>query len=80
MGSSVAFSPDGRLVLTCNAHGQVLFWRDSGSESERPLGLYVATYEVGALHWSGSEQVTWVDTGGPRHHPHIYQLKLEGMQ
>jgi len=76
----VAFSPDGCLLLTCDAHGQVLLWRGSGPERARPLGLYVAAYEVGAVHWSAPGQVTCADTGGPRNRPHIYQLKLEGME
>jgi len=78
--NSVAYSPDGRFVLTCDAHGRVLLWRGSGSERGRQLGLYVAAYEVGAVHWSAPGQVTCADTGGPRNRPHIYQLKLEGME
>ena len=78
--SSVAFSPDGCLLLTCDAHAQVFLWRVSGPDKERPLGLYVAADEVGAVHWSDPGQVTCADMGGLRGRPHIYQLKLEGME
>ena len=77
--SYVAFSPDGRLAITCDPHGWVFFWQTSGMDIGRLLGLYVAEFAVGAVHWLTTDQVILVDTGGRGDRPHFYRLKLEGI-
>jgi hypothetical protein len=77
--TSVAFSPDGRLAITYDARGQVCCWRVPMREPAHLLGMYMATYEVGALHWQDATHVILADTGGPAGYPHLYYLTLEGM-
>jgi hypothetical protein len=77
--TNIVFSPNGRLVITCDRHGWVLIWRAGEAEMERLLGMYVATYEIGAIHWQDNSHIVLADLGGPRFRPHFYRLKLEGM-
>jgi WD40 repeat protein len=74
-----SFSPDGHIVLTCHANGQVFFWRASKPDHGTLLGLYVAHYEVGAIHWIDKRHLCLADIGGSSGRPHIYELILEGM-
>jgi WD40 repeat protein len=74
----VAFSPDGRLAISCGQDGQVLFLQVSEAETSRVLGVYRAAYSVGAVHWQNRTQVLLADKGGSRFRPHFYRLKLEG--
>ena len=75
----MTFSPHGRLILVCDEHGRVLFWQIGGTEMGSLLGVYVAAYEVGAVHWQDTSHVILVDAGGPQGRPHFYRLELEGM-
>ena len=75
---SVAFSPDGKLAITCDSHGRVYFWQVNGMEKGKLVSLYVATYEIGAIHWQDATHVMLADKGGPHFRPHFYYLKLEG--
>jgi len=73
------FSPDGRLVITCDTYGQVRLWRAVAPEIGLLVGVYVATYEIGAIYWQNATHVVLADKGGPRFRPHFYRLKLEGI-
>ncbi len=76
--NSVAFSPDGRFAITCDQHSRVYFWQVNGMERGKLVGLYVATYEVGAVYWQDAAHVVLADLGGPHFRPHFYYLRLEG--
>lgn len=75
---NVAFSPDGHLAITCDNRGWVFFWQTSGMDIGHLLGLYVAAYAVGAVHWVDPHNVILADMGGRGGHPHFHRLKLEG--
>jgi WD40 repeat protein len=75
---SVAFSPNGHLMMTCDSNGWTLFWQGSGVEAGQLVGMYVATYPVGAFYWQDATHIMLVDLGGPKGRPHFYRLKLEG--
>jgi WD40 repeat protein len=75
---SVAFSPDGSLAITCDQHGRVIFWKVDRAGVGRLVGLYVATYQVGAVYWQDATHLVLADLGGPHFRPHFYYLKLEG--
>lgn len=72
------FAPDGRLMMTCDQRGHVFLWRATGVEIGSLLDIYVATYEVGAVHWQNTSKMVLADRGGPWGYPHFYHLKLEG--
>jgi WD40 repeat protein len=74
----IAFSPDSRHIITCDVHGRVFFWQGQGPELGRLLGIYDATYEVGAIYWQDAAHVVLADKGGPSGRPHFYRLSLEG--
>lgn len=74
-----SFSPDGDIALTCHTNGQVLCWQVSDQPQGILLGLYVAHYEVGAIHWTDNHHLSLADIGGSSGRPHIYELTLEGM-
>ncbi len=76
--SSVAFSPDGKLSITCDQHGRIYFWQANGVDKGRLVGLYVATYRIGAIHWQDATHIVLADHGGPHFRPHFYFLQLEG--
>jgi WD40 repeat protein len=76
--SNVAFSRDGRLAITCDTRGGVFFWQASGTDIGHFLGLYVAAYKVGAVHWLDTQNIILADVGPPGGHPQFYRLKLEG--
>ena len=75
---SVAFSPDGRLAITCDDHGQVLFWLIHKPEQSRMLSMYVAIYGVGAVYWQDATHLVLASIGGSQGRPHFHRLKLEG--
>jgi WD40 repeat protein len=75
----VSFSPDGRLAISFVYGGHVCCWEWRESQSGRLMGIYLAAYEVMAIHWQDQLHLLLADTGGSRHKPHFYQLKLEGM-
>ena len=79
---SVAFSPDGRLFVTCDGNGRVFFWQApaAGQQQKCLLGMYVASYRVGAVYWQDATTIVLADTGGLSGRPHIYYLKLHGME
>ena len=77
--TNVAFSPDGRLALTCDGHGKVFFWQVNDVEREKLVGLYVAAYEVRAIYWQDATHVVLADIRGPHLRSHCYYLKLEGI-
>jgi WD40 repeat protein len=74
----VAFSPDGQLALSADSNGWVFLWRIDKPITDEPLGMYVTTYEVGAIHWQTRKQIILADTGGQKGRPHFYRLSLEG--
>ncbi|GCE22036.1 WD40 repeat domain-containing protein [Dictyobacter kobayashii] len=76
--TSMAFSPDGRLAIVGDRYGRVYFYRGQGSDVGNLLGIYVATYEVGAIYWQQSNQVVLADKGGPTWGPHFSHVMLEG--
>ena len=76
MVNSVAFSPDGRWILTLDSQGMMFVWRHTQEAQLR--GLYRATYEVGAMFWQDATHLLLADTGGSRRRPHLYRLQLEG--
>lgn len=73
----VGFSPDGRLLVSCDAIGQVLLWLVQ-QEKLLPVGIYMAPYQVGAIHWQDSRYVILADLGGTHYRPHFHRLALEG--
>jgi len=73
------FSPDGRFMMTCDQRGRLFLWRATGVEMGSLLDIYVAAYEVGAVHWQNTSQVVLADKGGLKGYPHFYRLRLEGM-
>jgi len=82
---SVVFSPDGDLIITTDESGRVYFWRvsirsDTEQGQERLIGLYVASYPVGAFHWQDATTVILADVRGPDGRSHLYYLKLHGME
>ena len=79
---SVAFSPDGHLLATSDRNGYVFFWQTptAGQQQECLLGMYVASYPVEAVYWQDATTVVLADRGGLGGRPHIYYLKLHGME
>jgi WD40 repeat protein len=77
--SSVTFSPDSCIAITCDAKGWVYFWRIDDLKAEDPLTVYVAYYPVVAIYWQDKTHVILADNGGPRNYPYFYYLELEGM-
>jgi Caspase domain/NB-ARC domain/WD domain, G-beta repeat len=75
--SSVAFSPDGRVAVTCDSNGQCYFWRSSGAEMGTVCGMYPAVYSVGAVYWVDERHVLLADTGGSSSRWYLYRLALE---
>jgi eukaryotic-like serine/threonine-protein kinase len=75
--SSMAFSPNSRLIVTCDKRGYVYFWRSQ--EAGRLLGIYVSR-DVGALCWQDETHVILADHGGSRGRPRLYRLELVGMR
>jgi WD40 repeat protein len=71
------FSPDGRLLVSCDAIGQVLLWQVQ-QEKLLPVGIYMAPYQVGAIHWQDSRHVILADLGGMHYRPHFHHLAVEG--
>jgi len=76
---SAAFSLDGQLLVTADGAGWVRFWAGQGAERGRLLGVYLAPYPILAMHWQDGDHLLLADDGGPRHAPHFYRLKVEGM-
>ena len=74
----VAFSLDGRLTISCSKNGQVYFWQAHQPELAHLLGIFVANYEIRAIHWQDERHVFLADIG-PQGRPHFYWLVLEGM-
>lgn len=75
----VAFSPDGRLVISGDQIGKVYCWECYGPQPGRLAGTFLAAYEIIAIHWLDDHYLLPADTGGPHHKPNIYQLILEGL-
>jgi len=73
----VAFSPDGRFTATGDVNGWVLFWQTS--DMGKLMGLYVTSFNVGAIYWQDATHVVLADRGGLRGLPYFYHLKLVGM-
>ena len=78
--NSVAFSPDGRYIATCDANGYVLLWRAQGTDRGKLGAMYKAMYEVGAVFSQDTTHLMLADNGGPRGYPNIYRLKLHGLE
>lgn len=78
--TSGTFSPDGRLMLTCDEHGWVFLHRLKDTRVGELLGVYVATYNIGAIYWRDTTHLILADTGGPQFRPHFYHLKIEGIE
>jgi hypothetical protein len=76
----MAFSPDGSMVITCDAKGWVFFWSIDDSEAKDPVAVYIAYYPVAAIYWQDNTHVVLADNGGPRNYPYFYHLKLEGLE
>ena len=76
--TNMSFSPDGHLLITCNRDGQVCFWALGQQNSNHPLGIYITTYPVGAIHWQDMKRITLADMGGLRFRPHFYHFVLDG--
>lgn len=74
---NLSFSPDGRLLLSSDELGQVLLWRVQQADLF-PVGVYMASYKVGAIHWQDSRHVILADLGGTHYRPHFHHLALEG--
>jgi hypothetical protein len=73
------FSLDDRLLLVGDKDGWVSFWFVDKQESEHPIGIYSATYGVGAIYWQNTDRLVLADMGGPQHRSHFYHLTLEGI-
>ena len=43
------------------------------------LGVYVAAYGIGAIHWQDTRHVLIADMGGKGNRVHFYRLVLEGV-
>jgi WD40 repeat protein len=76
--SNVGFSPDGRIAVTTNADGWILFWEVPGVQRERPLGLYIVNSNMVAVYWQDATHLVLADTFGMREYPSIHRLSLEG--
>jgi hypothetical protein len=76
----LSFSPTGRFLLSADQSGVVLFWRVEldGQVTKIPMGIYVATNEIGAVFWHDEQHVALSDLGGMQNYPHFYHLALEG--
>jgi len=76
-----AFSPNGRLLLTCDRRGsQIKLWKihQDNSEAKSELcGIYDAYHRIGAVLWLDDQQFLLVDMGGSDFRPYFYQLKIE---
>jgi WD40 repeat protein len=77
--TSVAFSPDGRFMITCDQHGKVILWETGRVKMGNPWGIYVATYEIGAVCWQNTSHFMLADMGGPQYCPHFYKIKIEAL-
>ena len=77
----LSFSPSGRFLLSADQLGMVLFWHVEvdGQVTKTPMGIYVATNEIGAVYWHDEQHVVLADLGGMQNHPHFYHLALDGM-
>ena len=73
--TSMSFSSDGHLLITCDQDGQVCFWAPGQPNANHPLGVYVTTYPVGAIHWQDKKQIILADMEGP----YFYHLVLDGV-
>jgi WD40 repeat protein len=76
--NGISFSPDGRLAAIYTQEGRVYFCRAQEPDLGKPLGIYVAAYEVGAVYWQQNNHLVLADKGGPMGRPHFYQVALEG--
>lgn len=75
---SVAFSPDGRLLIVCNHVGRVYFYQGQEPEVGRLLGIYVAASEVGAIYWQRPDHLVIAEKGKFAWQPHFSSVTLEG--
>jgi WD40 repeat protein len=76
----VEFSPDGRFILSSDEFGLVCLWRANGLEIGHLFGVYYAAYPVRSVYWQSKKFIMLADLGGPHCRPHIYCLKLEGIE
>lgn len=78
----LSFSPSGSFLLSVDQAGQVMLWRiDINPQMATvtvPLGIYIASNEIGAVYWQDEQHVILADLGDMHHHPHFYHLTLEG--
>lgn len=77
----LSFSPAGRLLLSADQSGQVLFWRVAadGGTTKTPMGMYLAANAIAAVFWQDEQHVILADLGGVQNRPHFYHLALEGI-
>ena len=80
--NSVAFSPNGRLFVSCDRGRHTFLWQvpTAGQQQKRLLGMYVTRYPVEAVYWQDATTIVLADSGGQGVRPHIYHLKLHGME
>ncbi len=76
-----AFSPNGKLLLTCDRRGsQIKLWkihRGSSEARSELCGVYDAYHRIGAVFWLSDQEFLLADTGGSDFRPYFYQLKIE---
>ena len=75
---NVVFSPDGRFVLGRDIRGWIYIWRTQEPQPGKLLGIYTASYQIGAVYWQDANHLRLADLGGQSGYPHFYQLTLEG--
>ncbi len=75
----LSLSPDNRFLAAGDQHGKVCIWQINTNTYESPqlVGIYLASYEIGAIHWD-KRRLIIADKGGLREMPNFYHLALEG--
>jgi hypothetical protein len=70
--------PEGRLVGTCDTNGWVFFWRASGQEKGRLLGLFHVQANISTMLWKNATHILLATESKAPRPPAIYHLSLEG--
>ena len=75
---SMAFSPDGNLLLVNDRYANTSLWKMDEQGNGRLVGTYTTANEIKAIHWQDTRHVILAGVDASGYEPQFYHLALEG--